>query len=86
MNESPKASEFAVVSHAALLAKPLCPSCSLCPFFIAPLAQGFGNTKSAKEETQKAQKPKIFLFALFVLVLLFVFPCRSPFQLIATGH
>src|SRR5215813_9294158 len=34
MNESPKAIEFAVVSHAARLAKPLCPSCPLCAFFI----------------------------------------------------
>src|SRR5262245_29787612 len=35
MNESPKAIEFAVVSHAARRAKPLCPSCSLCPVFIS---------------------------------------------------
>src|SRR5262245_13262447 len=35
MNESPKAIEFAVVSHAARRAKPPCPSCSLCPVFIS---------------------------------------------------
>src|SRR5262245_1822387 len=82
MNESPKAIEFAVVNHAARRAKPPCPSCSLCPFFIAPLAQGFGNTKSTKEETQKAQKPKIFLFALFVLVLCFLCShAAHPFNL-----
>src|SRR5215475_1074141 len=39
MNESPKAIEFAVVSHAARRAKPPCPSCSLCPVFIISLRQ-----------------------------------------------
>src|SRR5262245_32988770 len=35
MNESPKAIEFAAVSHAARRAKPPCPSCSPCSIFIS---------------------------------------------------